>query len=229
MKLLPILLILLCICSCDMSESKHVCKREKQPLQSKTSLQESNKNSFKDLTTECYFDQLSSQFNFRLFVNYITEDSAVLTVTTSNKHVDKIIDSIIINSEYIMLPPMNGDCKDVRSYSTGFNQNKEIVDNSPGDFIVADFNFDGLDDFAVAVNIGGNGGYIYAFYIQNKKGKFLIDTFLSDKMLRFPVLFDKKKRTLMTSVHANTYQNCETKFQLTNGKWKVISSKLVDQ
>ena len=160
-------------------------------------------------------------------MNYITEDSAVIIVTTLNKKTDEIIDSIIVKSEYLMLPPMYGNCDDVRSYCTGFNKNKEVVDNCPGDFIVADFNFDGLDDFAVAVDNGGNGGYIYAFYIQNNSGRFLNDKYLTEEMLRFPVSFDKTNRTLMTSVHANVNQNNETVYQFSGGKWKRISSKLV--
>lgn len=223
MKIIQILYGLLCICSCEMSEENHVVSRENQQNQTTSEEKKTNFQSIEGISTNCYFDQLSNKFNFRLIVNYVSEDSAIIIVTTSNKRTDDIVDSIMIQSEYLMLPPMYGDCKDVRSYSTGFNKNKEVVDNCPGDFIVADFNFDGLEDFAVAVDNGGNGGYIYSFYNQNKMGRFENDQFLTEEMQRFPVLFDEKRQKLMTSVHANAYQNCETVYQLSSGGWKQIS------
>ncbi len=39
-------------------------------------------------------------------------------------------------------------------------------------FIIKDFNFDGLEDFAIVWDDGGNGGELYEYYFQDKNGIF---------------------------------------------------------
>lgn len=180
-----------------------------------------------DSLNQCYYDKLSNQFNVSVEVNQINEDSSKISIAIFEKTSKKIIDRIDVNSQWLIIPPMFSDCQNVRSFSTGLNADKEIIDNEFGDFIVSDFNFDNLDDFAIAIDFGGNGGTIYSFYIQKANGKFELEKFLSEKMLRFPVSFDRKNETLTTSVHADAYGNSETVFQLRNGKWKQISEKYV--
>jgi len=115
------------------------------------------------------------------------------------------------------------------SYRTGFNINRQIVDNDHGDIIVADLNFDGKDDLAIKWEEGGNGGPLYNYYLQDKNGKFIIDDFLSKEMIFFPMEINAKKQTLTTLVHASAYSVSETVYKLDpgSGKWKQISHRFI--
>lgn len=228
MKFISIVFGILSLYACQRSDTNNTHSKKKSEQENNfETIKEPNPNKQKDFVTNCHFDQLSKQFDIKLNVNFIYEDSAIINVVIIDKKTNKTIDSISIFSEYLMLPWMYGGCENVMSVSTGYNKEKEVEDNSPGDLIIADFNFDGLDDFAVAIDNGGNGGYIYEFYLQHKKGNFVIDKFLSEEMLRFPVKFDKKRKTLITSVHANAYENCETEYHLKGNIWCQISKKFV--
>lgn len=119
-------------------------------------------------------------------------------------------------------------CGAVRSYITGVNKDAEYMDNDFGDLVVADFNFDGLDDLAVKREEGGNAGPLYNFYLQSKDGEFEPSRFLSDRMGYFPFIIDPKKKRLTTLVHGNAYQMSETIIELKGKKnWKIISHRLV--
>lgn len=75
------------------------------------------------------------------------------------------------------------------------NHGDEIGDSE--DFIVADFNFDGREDFAIKNNVGGNRGALFSFYIQNQNGTYKLDQYLTDKVLFLPDL-DKESKSLIT-------------------------------
>lgn len=216
--------------SCETkNEMKHIQKPTKS-IKSDTSNSRNlkpDKTHSEHFSNKCYYDKLSNQFNASLEVNQINEDSFKISIEILDKTSEKIIDRIDVQSEWLIIPPMFSDCQNVRSLSTGVNVDKEIIDNEFGDFIVSDFNFDKRDDFAIAVDFGGNGGTIYSFYIQKANGKFELDDFLSETMLRFPISFDSKNRTLTTSIHADAFGKNETVFQLRNDKWKQISEKYV--
>ena len=112
-----------------------------------------------------------------------------------------------------------------QSYTTGKNTNNA---DREGDFIVADFNFDHRDDFAVKKEWTVNSGSMFDYYIQDEKGQFVRDTFLSDTMVFFPEI-NKGKKTLKVFLHQNAFQNTETTYRLdaATKKWKVIKSELV--
>src|SRR5947208_9221060 len=57
------------------------------------------------------------------------------------------------------------DCSSVNSYVTGKHAKDEGADNDWGDFIVADLNFDGREDFAVQREWWNTGG-VYDFFMQ---------------------------------------------------------------
>ncbi|HEY0462436.1 MAG TPA: hypothetical protein VGC97_25100 [Pyrinomonadaceae bacterium] len=95
------------------------------------------------------------------------------------------------------------DCSAARSLITGKNEDLEVEDNDFGDFIVADFNFDNREDFAVKQDSGGNGGAVYEYFTQNNSGKFEKDSFLTEKMVYFPSTFDARRKRLITYVHAD--------------------------
>jgi hypothetical protein len=120
-------------------------------------------------------------------------------------------------------------CRDVRSYITGKNARKEVIDNDFGDLVVADFNFDGREDVALKTDGGGNGGPYYTFYRQDEKGHFQIDHFLTDSVSFFPVRFNPSKRTLTTRAHADVAHESEIVYQY-NPKmqtWRQISYRRV--
>lgn len=177
-----------------------------------------------DLSTN--YDFTTSITRFKIIGQAM--DSCQITVQVIAKITGKK-QVITLSSDYIYDVDFN-DCKDVRSYSTGINKKKEVHDNDYGNLIIADLNFDGREDFAVKNDSGGNGGPFYSYYLQDAKGTFKLDKFLTESMVFFPDTINNKNKTLVTSVHANTMQLEETTYQLDekSGKWKAIKSRLVD-
>ena len=115
------------------------------------------------------------------------------------------------------------DCSAVGSYVTGKHAKDEGDDNYWGDFIVADFNFDGREDFAV-IDDYFNTGAIYEFFTQTQNGRFVKDSFLSGGY--FPNKIDRKNKTLTTDTTATTWGYMETvlKYNPTTKKWRVLKS-----
>lgn len=179
----------------------------------------------------CLHKNLSKEFNFEIKVRKITTaqevDSTIVKIIVSNKITNKKQEfnfgsSFLFEKTFI-------DCKTVRSYSTGINKNAQIIDNDFGDIIIADFNFDNREDFAVKNDSGGNGGPLYNFYIQDKNKNFVLDNFLTTQMAFFPSKFVIKNKRLITYVHANAYQLSENTFEYNEQlkKWKYKASRLV--
>lgn len=227
MKLLLIFFVGILCFSCSETNDEMQETSIESVINNLKSAKEYEKKPAGNRSIDCQYDQLSTQFDIQFKLLSINQDSSNLHVFISDKQSNLVIDSISVKTQWIISPPMYGNCKDVRSYSTGVNVQDAVIDNCPGDLIVADFNFDGLDDFAVAVDNGGNGGYLYSFYLQTRKGRFIQDTFLTANMKRFPVEFNKKKKTLITSVRANASEDCETEYQLNGGTWIEIHRKYV--
>lgn len=180
----------------------------------------------------CLHKNLSKEFNFEIKVRKIKNpkeeiDSNAVKVTVYNKITNKKQElnfgsSFLFEKTFI-------NCKNVRSYSTGTNKNAEIIDNDFGDLIIADFNFDNKEDFAVKNDSGGNGGPTYNFYVQDKNKNFALDQFLTSEMEFFPSKFILKNKRLITYVHANAYQLSENIFEYNDisKKWKYKQSRLV--
>ena len=121
------------------------------------------------------------------------------------------------------------DLNSYRSYITGINKDEQAFDNYYGDFIVADFNFDSKNDFAIINSMGGNGGPLYSYYIQQDDGKFVLDTFLTNSMIFFPTKIDSKNRRLTTYVHAGVCWIGEHIYKLNKtNKWKEIRRRIID-
>jgi hypothetical protein len=120
------------------------------------------------------------------------------------------------------------NCNAARSYSTGKNRDADATDNDYGDLIVADFNFDGREDFAAKNDSGGNAGPLYNYYIQQTSGQFTLDQFLTREMQFFPDDINKARRTLTTRVHAGADGLGETVFQLGKaGQWAQVSHRIL--
>lgn len=93
-------------------------------------------------------------------------------------------------------------------------------------FIIKDYNFDGLEDFAVIWDDGGNGGELYEYYFQDKNGKFSSkDPFpLQHGMLADDI--DAASRTITTrSVVGCCNYNLNTYKFTSNGEWKTFSKQ----
>lgn len=171
----------------------------------------------------CEHNELSKKYNFTVKFIHINDSLNKIELKVINKKDLKTIQNISIIPQYIFSSDFE-NCNTVRSYTTGFNKNEEVLDNNFGDFVVADFNFDGKEDFAIKIDSGGNGGPLYNYYLQKNDLKFKKDLFLSNTMEFFPNFIDSKNKTLITLVHANAYQLCKTtyKYYTSSKKWKKL-------
>lgn len=183
-----------------------------------------------DTTSRIYTD-LSNKFNFQSRIQSYSikhGDSSIVDFYIFNKKTDEIVQEISIQSNFLYFDGVYSS-DDVRSYITGINAKSQIVDNDYGDIIIADFNFDGLEDLALKSDQGGNGGPIYNYHLQSYSRQFKMDSFLTDSMSYFPETFDKKGKSLITLVHANVMQDCATTFTYNSSSrtWKRTHSELV--
>jgi hypothetical protein len=161
----------------------------------------------------CSYTNLSDSFYFKVVSkrDKIVEEyssSCLITLNIFKISSDKKNQTIFFHSP-ILFDTVFKDCGFIKSYSKNVNLEKEVIDNDYGDFIVADFNFDGQDDFAIKNNSGGNSGPTYYYYIQNKDGIFVKDSYLSEKMEYFPMKIDKENKLLVTLVHLSAVEQSE--------------------
>lgn len=178
-------------------------KKEHSPKEAhpkNTSAQTASKSYDTIITKEFYHDELSNSFDIKVLVKRFADlkeqhDSCVAKFTIFDKNkMAKDSFSLTSNFFYSILE----DPKEVRSYTTKFNINKQVVDNIYGDIVVADFNFDKKDDIAILSDTGGTSGPLYSFYLQGENMKFKLDKFLTDSMAYFPD--EIKNNQLQTSV-----------------------------
>lgn len=156
-------------------------------------------------------------------------DSSIVQVFIFDKKTKKKLDNIEIRSIYYFGEVFESR-NNVKSFITGKNKGKESIDNNFGDLIVADFNFDSKEDFAVINDSGGNNGPLYTFYLQNEKGRFSKDQFLTDTVIFFPSKINLKNKSLTTRVHADICGFNETVYQFNSksNRWKRKNMRYVD-
>lgn len=95
--------------------------------------------------------------------------------------------------------------------------------------IIADFNFDNLEDFAILYDSGGNGGPVYSYYFQDKMGKFNLNDKFPLNQGPFPKNINNTNHTLTISLPISCCKIETTIFNLKeNGEWEMISSKQED-
>lgn len=178
---------------------------------------------------DCSYIDLSHKLNFETHLQTFSHgqdyDSSTVTLSIFSKATKKKLQEIKITTQDYFSKVFT-DCSAKLSYSTGKNLNKEISDNDYGDIIVADLNFDSLEDIAIKKESGGNAGPIYYFYVQDENGVFKINKFLTDSMGSFPKYINKRRKTLTTLLHASAFEQCKTiyKFMASNRTWKVERS-----
>ena len=196
-----------------------------------------NKHNFTVLSTrKCNQNNLSNQFDIGIdFKRYsdTTElhDSCALKILIQDKQTKADFDSIFLTSLFYYGNTFANCDSSTTSFTTRFNSNRQIADNYFGDMVVADFNFDNLDDIAIINDYGGNGGPLYSYFIQNNDKRFILDSFLTDSVAFFPSRIDKTRHRLITYVHAGAccvgrhiYQ-----FDKLTNKWKQTSHKILKQ
>lgn len=172
----------------------------------------------------CTHTHLSKNYNFRTKLRRIPQgdypDSCIVALEIMDKANKNKTQKIVVHTTFLF-DDVFKNCNSVRSYTTGINRSKEAMDNDYGDLVVADLNFDSKEDLALKKDSGGNGGPLYNFYIQDDKGRFELDSFLTQKMEFFPTRISQPKRTLVTLVHAGAYSVGEHTYTLgKNNKWK---------
>lgn len=177
-------------------------------------------------------DDISDTFLFKTSLKLDKTDeynNATVSIQIKNKITNKIKQNIKYKTGYLFETKSFLSNKNTRSYITGKNVNKKIIDNEYGDLIIADFNSDSKQDFAVKFDSGGNGGPLYNYYLQTVDTTFLLDKFLTNEMHFFPQEFNKKNKTITTYVHANCYQVSKTVYQFNplTKTWKKLSKVLL--
>ncbi|SHJ03603.1 XAC2610-related protein [Flavobacterium terrae] len=115
-----------------------------------------------------------------------------------------------------------------------FNPNQSLIKASEGieryhDLIVLDYNFDGLEDFAIINYEGSNGGPQFAYFKQNSKKQFELDESFTNEIRFFPLEMNQKEKTLEFGHPSGCCQiNTFIVKILPKEKWKVIYTKLED-
>lgn len=182
----------------------------------------------------CFHQTLSTQFDISIelkqnVVKNSALDSSYIKIVVYEKNSDHIIQVIRENRQW-MWDSEYGKCENVRSYQTGYNAQKQVLDSDFGDLVIADLNFDGLDDFAFVYDSGFNSGPLYHFYIQLPNHQFIRQVFLSEQMGHFPLIIDSTNQQLIIRTHANAYQVGERTYQYNEKKqsWYLHNRRLLD-
>ena len=172
----------------------------------------------------CTYENLSKKFNFKVVPKSKNEELIQLVVQITDKENSKKTQKLTIKCEGFYLNSFD-ICNNVRSYST--KENSELPsgdENDSGNFIVEDFNFDGFEDFAIKSDPGGNGGPLYAYFLQAEDRQFYRNKYLTETVQFFPIEINSTNKTLTTFLHANAYQKNRRIFKYNQKakKWKLI-------
>jgi hypothetical protein len=182
----------------------------------------------------CTHNELSPTFSFISCIKKIPRenmlDSCLIKLVIQNQVTKKTYQTIWLTTNFLIDDSAFIHCNNVRSYITGVNGGMLVADWDYGDLIVADFNFDNREDFAIKNEDGGNGGPVYFYYVQNNDSTFVQDNFLTDSLNCFPDYFNKKNNTLTTICRANSVMVTQSTYQYnaTTNKWSMISTFDID-
>lgn len=179
------------------------------------------------------YHNLSDQFNISISIkpnatNNPEYDSLYVKVEILDKETNAVRQTIRKKTHIFWLATF-ATPENVRSYQTGINSEKEVVDGGFGDLVIADLNFDGLDDIAIAYDWGVSNGPHYYFYMQKPDGLFFRNVYLCERMSYFPHKIDIEKQQLTTLTHANAYQVGKRVYQYNseNKSWYLKSQELL--
>ncbi len=253
-KLLLVPLVSLCIIllsSCGRNEERAVRKPSEQEVVSKSNQDsinigipeitknDSNQNvkKLKDSTVVLFFKDLSNVYNYKIIDNfYVNADNRYYdSVSRVIKIMDKR-DSLIqrIRPGLQMIPwyifEHFPNLSLSRSYITGKNQNVSVSDNYCGEIVVADLNFDGLEDFATPISSGASNGSHYAYYMQDTNFRFKLNWYLTENVIWFPekivdslLIFTSTVPCCVTGLSHRTF-----KYDIAFKRWKKIEDYIID-
>ena len=234
--LLSIMMLIATFISCNQTKNNvaisttDTTKKENNVLidNASDSLLPPNRKEIKKRCTHEYTN-LSKKYNYKVSIlkilgNEIAE-AIEITVTIISKK-DK-------SSKEITLIPTTAlvynDCEyeAVTSCITNVFPPK-IINNDFGNFVVADLNFDSLEDIGIKDDNMGYGGARYVYYIQDTLGNFKKHAFLTNEMAYFPVEINPKNKTLITNILAsNGYNENIFQYNPQTKKWKYVKQNYV--
>lgn len=180
----------------------------------------------------CVYKDLSHKYDFHLKFFRVREnkddyEKIVFKVVILNKISSRIVDSISATT-FCSLHFFD-NCMNARSFITGASKDRAVIDGDHGDIVVADFNFDSREDIAIVNDCMSNAGRRYNFYLQDRNGRFYIDSYLTDKVSFFPEI-NNEERTLVRWLRNGVCGSREDtyRFDIENGVWRRISYKFSD-
>lgn len=178
-----------------LSSSSNAVKKENKAVQS-----HNDTIALDTIKTKCskeyLYKTLSSDFNYKLcFCDVFKGDVRqkhywIITVLDKEQ---TVIDSF--QQPFYVFYPDSSNYDEVVRYEPDDNSIENIVNGYPGIFVVADFNFDSKDDFAIVIDRGSPSGAFYSYYIQNENGSFYNDRYLTDSIIYFPSSLNNEDST----------------------------------
>jgi len=192
----------------------------------------------RDTNVVMYFKNLSNVYNYKIIDKGFSHgraryfDSARRVIKIYSK-TDSLIQKIYptLDDIPIYFYSKKGSLgKLSRSYITGQNAQSESGDDYFGELVVADFNFDGLEDFATAIGHGADNGSHYAYYIQNENHRFEYNAYLTENVIWFPQEINDSLKTFTTLVPWTMVGLCHKTFKYYPGrkKWRVTKDYVED-
>lgn|GEM_PF-1347229 len=189
-----------------------------------------------DTSVVLFFNDLSNKYNYRITDRYHCNGGAryydsiarVISVFDKNGSLIQTIHPALrispwyFNDQYAL--------KISRSFITGKNANYKDIDNYCGEIVVADLNFDGLEDFATPVDQGADNGPHYAFYIQDKNNRFILNSYLTEKVIWFPEKFNDSLMTMTSVIPCTIYglKHITHQYDTISKNWKKTGDYTID-
>lgn len=183
-----------------------------------------------------FFTDLSYVYNYIIIDKYSRTKnktyydivSRVIKVYTKNDSlIQKIYPDLLMRPWYF---DDNYPSRKSKSFITGKNAHFDDIDNYCGEIVVADLNFDGLEDIATPVNSGADNGPHYAFYIQNQFNKFKLNNYLTENVVWFPEKINDSLMTFTNVIPSGVYYKRYNSYKYDSffKKWSKVKSYCID-
>lgn len=173
----------------------------------------------------CVEKKISKNFDFEIIKKSLDNQDlgeAEITVLITKKIGKSKAQILKFRSEFLSKSSFI-NCSNNFSKYNGRGSKLDSIENDFGDLIITDLNFDGREDLAIKREEGGNGGPIYFFFIQTVDEKFIINDYLSKKMMFFPIDIESETKTLRTYVRMNSSEDESLFYQYSESEksWKI--------
>lgn len=196
-----------------------------------------NSDKQKDTTVVMSFEDLSNVYNYKIIDKYLGhrmghhDDSVARVIKIFDKQdslIQRVYPKLEMTPWYFM--DLGYSLRRSRSYVTGKNKDYTVFDNYCGEIVVADLNFDGLEDFATPVDHGADNGAQYAFYIQDTHHRFKLSWYLTKEVTWFPTEIVDSLMFFTTIVPCGAFGTMHHKIQYDtlSQRWKMIDHYIID-